>query len=521
MKLDCRKVATTAAAAVLAFGSIANAAPALPRWAFQLLDSTADSESISTVQDLSSLKFIDSEALQDTISVDALNTSAIALYEIAEESISRFGHPTRVIGSKGHWGTIEYVQRELRKLGGYYNISTQAFDAVMGEVFFFQLLVDGRQPDSLDAFDLTPPTPHQKPVSGPLFHVKNQGCDLADFPKNTTGGIALIQRGVCPFGDKSRNAGLAGAVGAVIYNNEPGSIKGTLGSPTGQEIATLGLSQADGEFYVDLLQKGKYLPTTIEVKSFVGNITTKNVIAESWMGDPDNVVMLGAHSDSVTAGPGINDDGSGTISLLEVAKGLSKFYVPNKVRFAWWAGEEEGLLGSDYYVSQLSPEEGSKIRLFMDYDMMASPNFAYQVYDANNVDNPAGSEELKQLYINYYLSHGLDYTLIPFDGRSDYDAFIKNGIPGGGIATGAEGVKTEEEAKLFGGTAGEWYDPCYHQLCDDLSNPNYTAWEVNTKLIAHSVATYAKSFDGFPKRSSVGVESVKAKYKYHGPHMVV
>jgi aminopeptidase Y len=152
------------------------------------------------------------------------------------------------------------------------------------------------------------------------------------------------------------------------------------------------------------------------------------------------------------------------------------------VRFAWWAGEEEGLLGSDYYVEVLPEEENLKIRLFMDYDMLGSPNFAYQIYDARNDVNPVGSQELRDLYIDWYKANGLNYTFIPFDGRSDYDGFIRHGIPGGGIATGAEGVKTKREQEQFGGKAGDWFDPCYHQLCDDLSNVNLTAWELNTKV---------------------------------------
>jgi aminopeptidase Y len=118
----------------------------------------------------------------------------------------------------------------------------------------------------------------------------------------------------------------------------------------------------------------------------------------------------------------------------------------------------------------------------MDYDMMGSPNYAYQIYNATNALNPEGSEQLRDLYIDWYKSKGLNYTFIPFDGRSDYDAFIRNGIPGGGIATGAEGIKTKEEELMFGGKAGDWYDPCYHQLCDDVGNVNATAWLVNTQV---------------------------------------
>lgn len=123
-----------------------------------------------------------------------------------------------------------------------------------------------------------------------------------------------------------------------------------------------------------------------------------------------------------------------------------------------------------------------KIRLFMDYDMLASPNYAYQVYNATNALNPVGSEELRELYTDYYKEHGQNYTYIAFDGRSDYDGFIRNGIPGGGIATGAEGIKTKHEAEMFGGTPGEWFDPCYHQLCDTVANCNMEAWEVNAKV---------------------------------------
>jgi aminopeptidase Y len=247
--------------------------------------------------------------------------------------------------------------------------------------------------------------------------------------------------------------------------------------------------------------------------------------------------MLGGHSDSVAEGPGINDDGTGSLSLLEVATHLVKYSVQNCVRFAWWAGEEEGLLGSDYYVSQLSEKENLKIRLFMDYDMMASPNYAYQVYNATNALNPTGSEELRDLYTKFYESKGQNYTFIPFDGRSDYDAFIKHGIPGGGVATGAEGIKTKEEVEMFGGVAGQWYDPCYHQLCDTVDNCALDAWEINTRvwlsflnsdpfansnqLIAHSVATYAVSFKGFPKRTGISSNTQVEKSLYHGSKLVM
>ncbi|KAH6677378.1 hypothetical protein B0J14DRAFT_341100 [Halenospora varia] len=425
---------------------------------------------------------VSSGALQDHIFAKNLLKRAEELYEIARLGKKQYGHPTRVIGSEGHTGTLNYITSTLSEYSDYYHISNQSFKAVVGDVFASRLLIEHKAPKSTRAMSLTPPTKNKDVVFGPLILVENQGCQASDYPSNTTGGIALVQRGACSFGDKSAAAGKAGALAAVVYNNEHGPLSGTLGTPSKYHIATFGISKEDAEPYIEELKAGKKLDSSAYMDAIVENVETFNIIAQTKGGDQDNCVMLGGHSDSVGEGPGINDDGSGTISLLEIATHLPKYTVQNCVRFAWWAGEEEGLLGSDYYVSQLSAEENMKIRLFMDYDMMASPNYAYQVYNATNEANPVGSGELKKLYTDFYTAHGLNYTLISFDGRSDYDAFIKHGIPGGGIATGAEGVKTEEEVEMFGGKAGDWYDPCYHQLCDDLSNLAMDAFEVNTKV---------------------------------------
>jgi aminopeptidase Y len=392
------------------------------------------------------------------------------------------GHALCLQYRAGHTGTLEYIYSTIAELGDYYTLSNQSFGALVGEVFESRLVIGSDVPKSARPMSLTPPTKNKQPVHGPLVLVANNGCQASDYPAEIKGAIAFIRRGACPFGDKSEFAGEAGAVAAVIYNNEKGSFGGTLRGSDPQNVATFGLSREEAQPYLEKLRKGEPLDAIAYIDGVLENIKTTSIIAQTTGGDPDNCVMLGGHSDSVAEGPGINDDGSGTISLLEVATQLTKYSVNNCVRFAWWAGEEEGLLGSDYYNEVLSEEENLKIRLFMDYDMMASPNYAYQIYNATNAANPVGSEELRNLYVDFYEENGLNYTFIPFDGRSDYDGFIKNGIPGGGIATGAEGVKTKEEAAMFGGIAGEWFDPCYHQLCDDVSNLDMTAFEISTKV---------------------------------------
>ncbi|CAM1505089.1 Fc.00g107260.m01.CDS01 [Cosmosporella sp. VM-42] len=476
----------------------------------------------SSNDELSSKPLVDTKALQSSIKAENLETRAKEFYNIAKLSEEEYNHPTRVIGSDGHLGTLSYIAAELAKLGSYYSVSNQLFPAVSGNVFESRLVLGNDVPKDAAPMGLTPPTRNREPVHGDLILVDNDGCNASDYPLNVNGNIALILRGTCPFGTKSDLAGRAGAVAAVVYNYEKDEVHGTLGTPSPHHVATFGLSGTEGQAIAKRLQDGESIDAIAYIDAEVKTISTENIIAQTVGGDPDNCVMLGGHSDSVAEGPGINDDGSGSISVLEVATQLAKFKVNNCVRFAWWAAEEEGLLGSDHYVAVLPKEENKKIRLFMDYDMMGSPNFAYQIYNATNEANPAGSEELRNLYVDWYEEQGLNYTFIPFDGRSDYDGFIRGGIPAGGIATGAEGEKTKEEAEMFGGKAGDWYDSCYHQLCDDLGNVNYTAWEVNTKLIAHSVATYAVSFKGFPERSSeASVSTYEENVKYHGSKLLL
>ncbi|KAJ4983531.1 peptidase family M28 [Stagonosporopsis vannaccii] len=465
---------------------------------------------------------VNSTELQDLISGDRLLTRAKKLYEIAKLGEEEYNHPTRVIGSAGHLGTLSYIYETILELGDYYTLSNQSFPAVSGNVFESRLVLGNEIPKSAAPMGLTPPTKNKQPVHGDLVLVDNEGCQLSDFPDSVAGNIAFIKRGVCPFGTKSEHAGQKGAIAAVVYNYEKDAVSGTLGTPSPDHVATFGLSGEEAEPVLKKLEKSKRVDSIAYIDAEVQQILTVNIVAQTTEGDPENCVMLGAHSDSVAEGPGINDDGSGTISLLEVATQLTKFNVSNCVRFAWWAGEEEGLLGSDYYVQSLSEEENQKIRLFMDYDMMASPNFAYQIYNATNALNPTGSEELRDLYIAWYEQQGLNYTFIPFDGRSDYDGFIRNGIPGGGIATGAEGIKTKAEEQVFGGKAGDWYDPCYHQLCDDVGNVNMTAFVVNTRLIAHSVATYGASLKGFPQReTNVMAKAYGESVSYHGSKMFI
>src|SRR3954447_2946593 len=184
--------------------------------------------------------------------------------------------------------------------------------------------------------------------------------------------------------------------------------------------------------------------------------------------------------DSVPFGPGIDDDGSGTAANLAIAQELMRGHY--KIRFAWWGAEENGLVGSSYYARNLSQKEVDKIDVMLDYDMLASPNYARMIYDGDGndealdptpgTDHPAGPEgsgKVESVFADWWNAQHLVSHRIAFDGRSDYVGFTNRGIPSGGIAAGAEVVKSPEFEKIYGGAAGSWFDPCYHQLCDNLT----------------------------------------------------
>jgi Zn-dependent M28 family amino/carboxypeptidase len=230
--------------------------------------------------------------------------------------------------------------------------------------------------------------------------------------------------------------------------------------------------------------------------------------------------MLGGHLDSVPAGPGINDNGSGTAALLETAVQLARTRIPvhNRVRFAFWSAEEAGLLGSNHYVGSATPAERDDIALYLNFDMVASPNYFRGVYDGNGTlggtaPRPEGSAAIEELFDSYFAKRSLPYEDTEFSGRSDYQAFILAGIPAGGLFTGAEGDKTPAQVARYGGVVAH-YDPCYHQRCDNLTgagqptvyadlraaygkalvgNVNTVALDTSADAIAHATATYAYS----------------------------
>jgi Zn-dependent M28 family amino/carboxypeptidase len=371
-------------------------------------------------------------------------------------------------------------------------------------------------------------------IPPPTVPGSTSGCEPSDFPAAdpNTPQVALIQRGTCFFEDKARNAQAAGYDAVIIFNEgQPGRTDlfiGTLGNPS--DIPVVGLSFADGAALYDATQAGPVTVNVVTSTEFKPNAKTSNIIASTRTGDPEKTVVVGAHLDSVTQGPGINDNGSGTATLLEIAEEMAELKAKprQKVRFAFWGAEESGLLGSAHYVESLSDLGLSRIVANLNFDMVGSPNYVRFVYDgdgsASPPAGPPGSAQIERLFTNYFASQDLETSPTAFDGRSDYGPFIEAGIPAGGLFSGAEGVKTAEEAAVYGGTAGEPYDACYHLACDTMTNLNTKALSEMGDAAAHAVWTLARTKSGFFEDGSLRTASKNRpqaparSFEYSGAH---
>jgi Zn-dependent M28 family amino/carboxypeptidase len=463
--------------------------------------------------------------LLDCVTLEGVREHQAAFQAIADANDDPFYPGTRAAGTEGYDESVEYVAELLEDAG--YDVTLDPVDIT----FNFPATLRQTAPVQAEYETGVFTGSGSGAVEGQVIPVdinltgdraSTSGCEAADFAGIDWSGdadIALIQRGACNFGTKAQNAELAGAEAVIIFNQGNTPDREALivanasslddGTPVSHSIPVVGASFADG---VALSAPG----STAFVEVLPPEIRTDyNVIAELEGSNDDNVVMAGAHLDSVIEGPGIQDNGSGSAALLETALMMAKLKPENTLRFGWWAAEEQGLVGSTDYVEGLSQAERDRIALYLNYDMVGSPNYIFMVYDADEstfpapegVTIPEGSTAIEDLYESYYTLIGEPYDDTEFSGRSDYQAFIENDIPSGGLFTGAEVVKTEEQEAIWGGTAGEQFDPCYHEACDTFDNIDLHALEVNSDLIAFAQLTFAhstESVNGVPGKRVPG-----------------
>ena len=343
-------------------------------------------------------------------------------------------------------------------------------------------------------------------MSGPLVAASAgdaAGCKPADYDQlPVQGAVVLVDRGTCPFAQKEDAAAQRGAVAMIVVDNvDEQQMGGTLGANTDVKIPVVSVTKSLGAQL--RTQPG---PSTVRLNASTQTLKARNVIAQTKTGSSTDVVMAGAHLDSVPAGPGINDDGSGIAAVLETAVQLGNSpQAHNAVRFGFWGAEELGLIGSRNYVESLNLEQLKDLALYLNFDMLASPNPGYFTYDGTQSLPrevrgqpvvPEGSAGIERTLVAYLKSAGKTAQDAAFDGRSDYDGFTQAGIAAGGLFSGAEDKKSDEQAKLWGGTANEPFDPNYHQKTDTLDHIDRSSLGINGGGVAYAVALYAQDLGG-------------------------
>ncbi|KAK4141453.1 peptidase-like protein [Dichotomopilus funicola] len=386
----------------------------------------------------------------------------------------------RAFGEPGFKASVDFIlERAQTRFGDHFDTTT------------LEIKVTG--PGGEDVFVVSPqynpPTPTPDGVTAalvdtPVDDERGSACFADQWEGiDVKGKLALIKRGVCAVADKSTLAKERGALGVILWDTDGGNniVVPTLGADSIGHTVPIGIIPLEvGEAWKQRVNAGEEVVVSLLVDAISETRETWNIIAETKQGDPNNIVMVGAHLDSVQAGPGVNDDGSGTATLLEILTAVRQYdHFPNKIRFAWWGAEESGLVGSLYYTSHLPEEDINKIKYYFNYDMTGSP---FPVFSVEGSDN-AGIGT--QLLGDYLVAQGKNITNEGLGGGSDHVGFVELGIPTAAIHTGA----------------GAPYDPCYHQACDTLDNIDWDALTVNAKSAARALATLALSLEGVPPRS--------------------
>ncbi len=450
----------------------------------------------STVPSRAATQFANS--LKERVTADAMFAHLVKLQDIANANKG-----IRAVGSPGFDASVDYVAEVLRKSG--FDVQTPEFQTRVfkdGQV----VLTVGGTSVTAKALEYSIATAAQG-ISGPLVAApaeETPGCAAPDYDGlPVAGAVVLVDRGSCQFAIKQAIAAERGAVAMIVADNVDEKHMGaTLGADTDVKIPVVGVTKAEGARL-----RGAPGKATLEVDASTVISNARNIIAQTKTGSASDVVMMGAHLDSVGEGPGINDNGSGVAAVLETAVQLgSSPNVKNAVRFAFWGAEELGTIGSKNYVASLDIDQLKDIALYLNFDMLGSPNPGYFTYDGDQSIPPRkdevmarvneGAAGIERTFVTYLKDVGKAAEDTPFDGRSDYESFATAGVPAGGLFSGAEENKTLEQEKLWGGTANAPFDPNYHKPTDTLDHIDRTALGINGAGAAYAVGLYAQEIDG-------------------------
>ncbi|KAF2631152.1 aminopeptidase-like protein Y [Macroventuria anomochaeta] len=439
----------------------------------------------ATVDDRREL--VSSKKLQEKITTKKLMSNLEVL-----DSIAKANNGNRAFGLPGYAASVKYILSKTEKSKNFHTW-VQDFPALFNRVDSINFSVSNTSYHVIGLSYSPSTTPEGLTLPLVLGASGPEGCTNESYDDlDVEGKIVLVQRGTCPDGTtlagRVKPAVAAGASAVIIYSDVTTNVTGgTLSAPNPDAYRPAGyINKVDGEALVARLNAGEAIEAYFQQTQTVESRITQNVFTETKGGDPTNVIMLGAHLDSVQAGAGINDDGSGTTLILEISRALENFGVKNKVRFAWWGAEENGLLGSKFYTQNLNATEVNNILTYLNFDMVSRGYFG--VFDGDgssfNLTGAPGSAAIENLFVEDFTKKGINVTAARFTGGSDYQSFMNIGKPVGGLHTGT----------------GVEQDPCYHQACDTIDNPNPQTLTINAKAAAHVLSILAtKGHEIIPK----------------------
>jgi Zn-dependent M28 family amino/carboxypeptidase len=395
----------------------------------------------------------------------------------------------RAVGTAGYDAAADMVTAELRAAG--WDVSG---DAYTGAAFFDEggssLEVGDRLFGSADVRPLI--FAPGGTVEGRVVAVDwdpdaadrtGKGCAVTHYGDLPPQAIVVVRSGPCLRRDQVLAAQRAGAAAFVaVYPNAPPGVvyRPTLIDPASLTIPAVAVSRAAADALLAAVADRATARLVTHARTTA--VPTRSILAELPGSDPGAVVMLGAHLDSVIDGPGINDDGSGVAALLEIARALRGTRPRATIRLAFWSGEELGLHGSVRYASSLSADDRRAILVYLNADMVASPNGFAGVYDETAA--PAGSDAVHALLAAAVERAGGTPVEVDIGGGSDHYGFAQAGVATGGVFSGASEPVTADQAATAGAIAGRPADACYHQSCDDVANANLPLARLLTAALA-------------------------------------
>ena len=438
--------------------------------------------------------------LAGAVKADAMLVHLQRLQQIADEH-----HGNRADGTPGFDASVEYVANTLRDNG--FDVTTPAFTRLDTTSQGKPTLTVAGVGYPVDQASLLVRTPAGG-ITGPVIRpTRPAGCTAADYPAKTPrGGIAVVGDTGCSVVDKQNAAAQRGAAALIVV-----SVPSRNGAPAGlfppdyYDGLTMPVAVAGRDSDRALRRATGNVRLVLDTTTV--KVTSRNVLAQTSTGSEHDVVMVGAHLDGVPGGPGINDNGSGVAAVLETALQLgSAPEVTNAVRFAFWAAEEQQLAGSSDYVFGLDREALNDIAMYLNFDMLGSPNPGYFTYDGDQSaqpsrdiapdDVPIGSAGVERTLAGYLNLVGVRPADIPLSSDTDYSPFVVAGVPVGGLTTGASQLKTAAQARLWGGEPGAAFDPNYHGRGDTVDKIDRHALALTGSAAAFAVGTYAQSLGG-------------------------